>query len=194
MRTCEKDKEMATPATENSLAEALKGRTLVLASTSPRRIEFFEKLGVPFLARTGDVREHYPDTLTDGREIAQYLSRLKARAAGPSYGPTAVRWANPATNRKPRRPFGRFPDARTKYSPALPCAALRTKSRSAAPPASRSCPSTRRTSGTTCPASRPWTRRGPTPSRNGSGRRTSPPSRGRTTTWWGCLRPNCTNG
>ena len=79
----DKDKEMVTPATENSLAEALKGRTLVLASTSPRRIEFFEKLGVPFLARTGDVREHYPDTLTDGREIVQYLSRLTARAAGP---------------------------------------------------------------------------------------------------------------
>lgn len=108
MQTCEKDKEMVTPATENSLAEALKGRTLVLASTSPRRIEFFEKLGVPFLARTGDVREHYPDTLTDGREIVQYLSRLKARAAGPLapqeiiVGADTLVWADGRPLGKPR--------------------------------------------------------------------------------------------
>ena len=90
------------------LTEALKGRTLVLASTSPRRIEFFEKLGVPFLARTGDVREHYPDTLTDGREIVQYLSRLKARAAGPLapqeiiVGADTLVWADGRPLGKPR--------------------------------------------------------------------------------------------
>lgn len=66
---------------KNSLASALEGKTLVLASSSPRRIEFFEKLGVPFITRTGDVDESYPPSL-HGEDIVKYLSRVKARAAG----------------------------------------------------------------------------------------------------------------
>lgn len=93
---------------ENSLAAALKGRTLVLASASPRRIEFFEKLGVPFIARAGDVEETYPDSLTDGRQIVEFLSRLKARAAGPEspqeivVGADTLVWAEGRALGKPR--------------------------------------------------------------------------------------------
>lgn len=67
---------------ENTLAAALHGRTLVLASGSPRRREFFERSGVPFLVRTGDTPENYPDTLHEPEQIVRYLSRLKACAAG----------------------------------------------------------------------------------------------------------------
>lgn len=65
----------------NSLAVALEGKKLVLASSSPRRIEFFEKMGVPFTVRTSEVEEVYPEGLAE-EEIVRYLSRIKAEAAG----------------------------------------------------------------------------------------------------------------
>lgn len=52
-----------------------------MASSSPRRIEFFEKMGVPFTVRTSEVEEVYPEGLAE-EEIVRYLSRIKAEAAG----------------------------------------------------------------------------------------------------------------
>ena len=43
--------------TNNDLAIALKGKKLILASGSPRRKEFFEKLGVPFSVRVANADE-----------------------------------------------------------------------------------------------------------------------------------------
>lgn len=67
--------------TDNDLAIALKGKKLILASGSPRRREFFEKLGVPFSVRVADADESYPEGLSECG-IAEYISRMKARAAG----------------------------------------------------------------------------------------------------------------
>ena len=67
-------------APENSLAQALQGRKLILASASPRRREFFRLLGVPFETRTCPVEENYPDDTHDPEPIVEYLSRIKARA------------------------------------------------------------------------------------------------------------------
>lgn len=101
--------EQAAPGPgENTLAAALRGRTLVLASGSPRRREFFEKSGVPFIVRTGDITESYPDTLHDPQRIVCYLSRLKARAAGPRtpqeiiVGADTIVWAEGRVLGKPR--------------------------------------------------------------------------------------------
>ena len=96
---------------KNSLARALEGKTLVLASSSPRRIEFFEKLGVPFVARGGDVDETYPSSL-QGEDIVKFLSRVKARAAGLRsdieivVGADTIVWANGTALGKPKDASG----------------------------------------------------------------------------------------
>lgn len=69
--------------TNNDLAIALKGKKLILASGSPRRKEFFEKLGVPFSVRVADADESYPSGLSECG-IAEHISRIKAHAAGTS--------------------------------------------------------------------------------------------------------------
>ncbi|PIB27919.1 Maf family protein [Maribacter sp. 4G9] len=59
------------------LLEKLKDHTLILASGSPRRKQFFEELGLPFEIRLKPVEEVYPKHLR-GAEISDYLSKLKA--------------------------------------------------------------------------------------------------------------------
>lgn len=60
------------------LSELLKGKTLVLASKSPRRKELLAQLGLPFVVRTnGDVMEDYPANLTL-EQIPEYLALKKA--------------------------------------------------------------------------------------------------------------------
>lgn len=59
------------------LKEKLRGRKIVLASGSPRRQEYLKQLGLDFEIRLKDIDETYPPELK-GKEITQYLARLKA--------------------------------------------------------------------------------------------------------------------
>lgn len=61
------------------LAEKLKGKTLVLASGSPRRQNFFKELGVPFTIDPRPVDESFDPTL-QGTAITDYLAQKKASA------------------------------------------------------------------------------------------------------------------
>ncbi len=63
--------------TKNPLKEKLKHKKIILGSGSPRRKMFLEDLGLDFEVRTRSVEEIYPETL-QGREISEYLARLKA--------------------------------------------------------------------------------------------------------------------
>ncbi len=68
------------------LSELLKGKTLVLASKSPRRKELLAQLGLPFVVRTnGDVMEDYPADLTL-EQIPEYLALKKAKPLIESLG------------------------------------------------------------------------------------------------------------
>lgn len=65
---------------ENKEFEFLKGKTLLLASASPRRRELLGNLGIPVeLATLHDVDESYPDTLAL-EDVAPYVSKKKAAA------------------------------------------------------------------------------------------------------------------
>lgn len=59
------------------LSEKLKKFHIILASASPRRQEFFKRLGLEFEVRLKPVEEIYPEHLK-GAEIANFLSKLKA--------------------------------------------------------------------------------------------------------------------
>ncbi|NKI32080.1 Maf family nucleotide pyrophosphatase [Croceivirga thetidis] len=65
--------------TKNPLANHLKGKKVILASSSPRRKKFFEELGIEFEIRLKSVDETYPKNLK-GAEISDYLAILKASA------------------------------------------------------------------------------------------------------------------
>ncbi len=55
------------------------GYTIILASGSPRRKQFFEDMGLQFEIRLKEVDEIYPQELK-GSEISDYLAKLKANA------------------------------------------------------------------------------------------------------------------
>jgi septum formation protein len=59
------------------LTEKVKKFHIILASSSPRRQEFFKKLGLKYEVRLKPVDEIYPEHLK-GPEIADFLSKLKA--------------------------------------------------------------------------------------------------------------------
>lgn len=59
------------------LKEILKNHHIILASGSPRRHQFLKELNIPFIVRTKQVKEIYPDNLKR-EEITNYLSELKA--------------------------------------------------------------------------------------------------------------------
>lgn len=61
------------------LQEILKDYTVILASGSPRRHQFFKDLGIEFEHRLRPVREVYPPELK-GEQITDYLAQLKAAA------------------------------------------------------------------------------------------------------------------
>lgn len=63
----------------NPLTKKLEGYTLVLASGSPRRKDFFENLGIPFTIKVKNVKEDYPAHL-QGAQIAEYIAQTKANA------------------------------------------------------------------------------------------------------------------
>jgi septum formation protein len=61
------------------LKEKLKKYTLILASGSPRRQQFFKDLDLDFEIRLKDVKEIYPPELK-AAEITDFLAELKAKA------------------------------------------------------------------------------------------------------------------
>ncbi|TPG37621.1 Maf-like protein [Flavobacterium pectinovorum] len=61
------------------LKEKLKKYTIILASGSPRRQQFFKDLNLDFKIRLKDIEEIYPPELK-GVEITDYLAELKANA------------------------------------------------------------------------------------------------------------------
>ena len=61
------------------LREKLKNYTIILASGSPRRQQFFKDLDIDFSIKLKEVEEVYPQELK-GREITDYLADLKSKA------------------------------------------------------------------------------------------------------------------
>lgn len=61
------------------LREKLSKYTVILASGSPRRHQFFKDLDIPFVVDIKQVEEVYPETLK-GSEITDYLAILKSKA------------------------------------------------------------------------------------------------------------------
>lgn len=61
------------------LREKLKGCTIILASGSPRRQQFFKDLDIDFSIQLKEVEEIYPQELK-GREITDFLADLKSKA------------------------------------------------------------------------------------------------------------------
>ncbi|MDY8136394.1 Maf-like protein [Aquimarina sp. 2201CG5-10] len=61
------------------LKEVLKGYSIILASGSPRRQQFFKDLDLDFTIQLKEVDEIYPDYLK-ADEISDYLAELKADA------------------------------------------------------------------------------------------------------------------
>jgi septum formation protein len=59
------------------LNERLKNYTIILASGSPRRQQFFTDLGLDFEIRLKNIEEVFPETLI-AEEITNYLAELKA--------------------------------------------------------------------------------------------------------------------
>ncbi len=62
---------------DNPLVQKLGNHTIILASGSPRRQQFFKDLGLEVEIRLQDVDEVYPETLK-GQEISAFLAELKA--------------------------------------------------------------------------------------------------------------------
>ena len=56
-------------------------KELILASQSPRRYELLKDAGYEFITRKYDVKEVYPDSITEPTKIAVYLAELKFKAA-----------------------------------------------------------------------------------------------------------------
>jgi septum formation protein len=61
------------------LKESLKNHTIILASGSPRRQQFFKDLDLDFEIRLKEIEEIYPENLK-AHEITDYLAVLKATA------------------------------------------------------------------------------------------------------------------
>ena len=59
------------------LSDTLKNHTIILASGSPRRQQFFKELGLDFEIRLKPIKEEYPSRLKHF-EISDYLAQLKA--------------------------------------------------------------------------------------------------------------------
>lgn len=59
------------------LNEKLKNHQLILASSSPRRQQFFKDLGLDFEVRLKPIKEEYPNHLRHF-EISDYLAQLKS--------------------------------------------------------------------------------------------------------------------
>lgn len=63
--------------TTKMYADQFKSFEIILASNSPRRKQFFNESGIPFISKTFDVDEVFNKNLK-GSEISEYLVKLKA--------------------------------------------------------------------------------------------------------------------
>lgn len=61
------------------LKDKLNQYTIILASGSPRRQQFFKEMDIPFSIQLKEIKEIYPNTLK-AEEITNYLAELKANA------------------------------------------------------------------------------------------------------------------
>ncbi|WP_445457773.1 Maf family nucleotide pyrophosphatase [Flavobacterium sp. HNIBRBA15423] len=61
------------------LKDKLNQYTIILASGSPRRQQFFKEMDIPFSIQLKEIEEIYPNTLK-AEEITNYLAELKANA------------------------------------------------------------------------------------------------------------------
>ena len=61
------------------LKELLQHRTIILASGSPRRQQFFKEMDLSFTLQLKEIEEVYPNHL-QAEEITNYLAELKAKA------------------------------------------------------------------------------------------------------------------
>ena len=61
------------------LKDKLNQYTIILASGSPRRQQFFKEMDIPFRIQLKEIEEIYPNTLK-AEEITNYLAELKANA------------------------------------------------------------------------------------------------------------------
>lgn len=71
------------------LQNILKDYTIILASGSPRRHQFFKELYLDFEVRLKAIDEVYPSHLK-GKEIANYLAELKATAFDGDIAPNEI--------------------------------------------------------------------------------------------------------
>ncbi|MCD0465470.1 Maf-like protein [Flavobacterium sp. ENC] len=71
------------------LKEKLKKYTIILASGSPRRQQFFKDLDLDFEIRLKDIEEIYPQEL-QAVEITDYLAELKANAFEGELNPNEI--------------------------------------------------------------------------------------------------------
>lgn len=71
------------------LPNKLKNHTLILASGSPRRQQFFREMGLDFEIRLKPVEEIYPTEL-QGSAISDYLAELKASAFAGTLAPKEI--------------------------------------------------------------------------------------------------------
>lgn len=56
-----------------------KKHAIVLGSNSPRRKQFLQELGIPFVVRASDIDESYPEELQAG-EITDFIAKAKSEA------------------------------------------------------------------------------------------------------------------
>ncbi|MDO4879879.1 MAG: Maf family nucleotide pyrophosphatase [Capnocytophaga sp.] len=61
------------------LQEKLSNYTIILATQSPRRHQFFKELHIPFIVKTKEIDESYPTDL-QGYNIPLYIAKKKANA------------------------------------------------------------------------------------------------------------------
>ncbi len=71
------------------LSDKLKNHKIILASTSPRRQQFFRKMGLDFEIRVKPLEEVYPKQL-EGSAISDYLAELKASAFDGTLAPNEI--------------------------------------------------------------------------------------------------------
>ena len=71
------------------LSEKLKNYTIILASGSPRRQQFFKDMDLDFEIRLKEIEEIYPDNLK-GVAITNYLAVLKSQAFEGDLQPTDI--------------------------------------------------------------------------------------------------------
>lgn len=65
---------------------------LILATTSPYRLEIFKKLGLHFTSEWSDVDEYTAERPSDPEELTKHLAKLKAESVAQNYKTGIVIW------------------------------------------------------------------------------------------------------